>query len=597
MVRTRILAVLLATLAPVTLSAAPVPAGGKTADVTDLPVAANAMAVVQLNGLERTKERVAKMLEGVGADVAKGAVKQIDDVLKSVLEGRDLSGVDGQGRAFVAVGPFADLGAADGPMAFALPVKDYKTFREKFLTASEQKSFQKGKGGVDEVELEQGGEPLYLVDNGAGYVIVSANKDTAESYAGKYEKLTAKTLGTLAEPFLAADLGVFVNVERVNAEYGAQIAQGRALFPQLLQLAAGQLEKGQIEVLKAVVEGLFQVVEDAKGVVIAVEARPDGVGVRVEGAFTADSLSDKVLAAETPTPLKALADLPKGMTSYTASKWGKGLSGIQRKFATEFGSDDEDAGKAIDKLIDLLAEADGESVSFTGADFAALSATTYKDPGKVADARLAVFKALDGGAKYSNLVLKAAPKTTKEAQKHAGFTLHSATVEVDFEASVKAAADEAQKEVAIAAMKKLMPEKQTLWFGSDGKRFVQVTAKDWDAAKKLLDEFTSPKAKAGDDPQFALTRKQLPADAGYLMLTDAVGLLSMLSEYAGTLGGAIPGAEADLPKFGKVKSDPAYIGVAVVAKKGTARFDLFVPVAAVKATVKAIEEGAKEKKD
>ena len=65
----------------------------------------------------------------------------------------------------------------------------------------------------------------------------------------------------------------------------------------------GQLDKSQIELAKSGIDGLFQVIEDATGVVIAVEARPEGAALRVEGAFTAGSETDKVLAAEKPSAL------------------------------------------------------------------------------------------------------------------------------------------------------------------------------------------------------------------------------------------------------------------------------------------------------
>jgi hypothetical protein len=598
MVRTRTLAVLLLALAPAALLAAPVPSGGKAKDVTELPVADKSMVVIQLNGIDRTKGRLMKMLEGIDPAKAKESAKEIDEWLKSTAEDRDLTGLDGQGRVFVAIGALAELGADETPVAVLLPVKDYKTFREKVLTKGEQKSFQKGKGGVDEVELETTGSTLYLVDTGTGYVVASPSKDTAEVYAGKYDKLTVKQLGSVAEGFLAADVSVFVNVARVNEEYGGDIAAARAAVGQLFQLFGQQLDQGQAAVAKSLIDGLFQIVEDATGVVIAVDFRPEGFGLRVDGAFTAGSESDKVLSAETPAALKSLADLPKGWSSYSASKWGKGIGGIQRKLTSEFASDDDKATAAIEKLTDLLAASDGETVGLSGQGFASLTAGVYADPKKVADAKLAVFKALDEGAKYSNLALKGKPKVTADAQKHAGFSLHAAAIEIDFEASVKATADAAQKEAAIEAMKKLMPEKQTVFFGTDGKRFVQVSAKDWDEAKKLLDAFTTPKEKAGADKAFAVTRGQLPAEANYLLLSDANTLFGLLSEYAGSLGDAIPGGPgAELPKIGKVKGDPAFVGVAVVAKKQSARLEVFVPVAALKSLAKAAEVGEKEKKD
>ena len=115
-----------------------------------------------------------------------------------------------------------------------------------------------------------------------------------------------------------------------------------------------------------------------------------------------------------------------------------------------------------------------------------------------------------------------------------------------------------------------------------GKRFVAVTAPDWAAAKALLDGAVDKKATASGDAAFAATRKQLPAEAGTITLFDAVKGLSFVGEYLKGLGGAIPGLPVDLPKIGKVKGDPAYLGFAVGLNGDTACVDVFVPVGAVK---------------
>ena len=580
------------------LLAAPVPAGGKAKDVPELPVAADAMAVVQLNGITRTKGRVLKMLEGVDAELAKTAATKIDELIQSALENRDLAGIDQNGRVFVAVGSFADLGNADPPVAVILPVPDLKTFREKFLTAGERKSFESGKGGVSEFETEAGGKTIYVADNKAGYLTLTPNKELAETYAGKYEMLTAKKLGSVHETLLTADVSLFINLERVNAVYGEQIKQGKGFFALMMQQQGMGLDPKQMQAARVFVDGLFQVIEDATGLVIAVEARPEGANLRFDAAFGADTPSAKALAVEKPNPLKALAELPKGMSSYTASKWGKTFTDMMRTMGGEFAAPqgDDKTADAIEKLLDLLVtSADGETVTVAGPEQSSLTATAYADPGKVTAARLKVMKMLTGGASYSNIVLKENPVVKENDQKHAGFTLTAASIEVDYQASVKNAKDEAAKEAAVEAMKKMVPEKQTVWFGTDGKRYVQVTAQNWATAKGLLDGFAAPKAKAGDDAAFALTRKQLPDEAGFLALYDTAGLLNTLADYAGSVAGAIPVPGVEVPKVGKITGDPAYIGVGFTAKPQSARLDLFVPTGAMKVMRKAAD-GA-EKKD
>jgi hypothetical protein len=579
-----------------TVFAAPIPAGGKSKDVSELPVAADSMAVVQLNGLDRTKGRLAKMLEAVDPAVAKDAVAKFDEQLKTLLENRDLKGIDPTGRIFLAVGAFGDLGNDTPPVAVAVPTPDYKTFKEKFLTAAERKSLVVNKEGWDEVELEtDGGGTTYIVDLTGGYVILTPSKATAETYAGKPERLTAKKLGTVADSFLNADAALFLNLKRVNEVYGDTIKQGKQLIGVLMQQGGAGFDPKQMQAAKIVFDGLFQVAEDATGIVIGVEARPEGANLRLDAAFAPDTPSANALAAEKPTPLAALAALPKGMSSYTASKWGKAFADLQRQFGGEFTAPpgEDRLADAIEKFVEVIAAA-GESVTVTGPESASLTATTVADPGKVADAKLKVMKQLVAGAGYSNLTLKANAAVKEGDQKAHGFTLHAAAIEVDYEASVKNVPNETAKEAAIEAMKKLVPAKQTVWFGGDGKRFVQVTAKDWAAAKKLLDGYAEGKAKAGDDPAFAATRKQLPDEAVFVALTETAGMLSGMAESFGAIGNAVPAPGLEIPKIGKPKGEPSYIGIAFTAQPQSARFDLFVPTAAMKTARQAIQDGEKE---
>jgi hypothetical protein len=596
MFRTCTMALAVALLS-VPLAAAPVPAGGKAKDVSDLPVPANSLVVVQLNGLDRSKARVQKFLEPIDAEWAKETVGLIDDQWKQILNNRDLKGVDVNGRLFVSVGAFTPDATGVPPVAISIPVPDYKTFREKFLTDSERKSLDAGKNGVDEIEFEGNGKPLFLVDNKAGYVIATPNKDLAESFADKLVPLVAKSIGSVGESFLVADVSIYLNLVRVNELYAEQIQQGKQLFGLIAQQGGQNLDKRQLDLMKTVFDGTFQVVEDSTGLVFALEARPEGGNLRVDLAVKADTPTAKVLASEKPTALALLNAQPKGMRAYTASKWGKAFTDLQRAFGGEFGAPDGDdkLAAAITDWNTILASADGESLAFTGANMSSLNAMVFKDPAKVSDARLKVMKKMTGGATYSNMILKQNPEVKEASQKHAGFSLSSANIEVDYQASVRHLQDETAKDTAIETMKKLVPEKQTIWFGHDATRYVQLSAKDWDSAKELLDSFATPKAKIGDDAAFTLTRKQLPDEAGFLSLIDTNGLLETLGEYMNNLGGAIPAPGVELPKIGKVKGESAFVGLAFAARPLSARFDLFIPSGAIKSIRTAIAEGKKEK--
>lgn len=577
-------AVLLAVVGLSPVTAAPVPAGPVPKQLTELPVAADSMVVAHLNGLDRTRERLTKMLAGVDADFARNTAKKIEDLLKEALDDRDLKAIDGGGRVFVAVGDVGQLTGPDGPFAVCMPVGDYKAFREKFLTGPERKSFQTNKSGVDEFEMAGSDRTTYLV-NKDGYVVLTWNKPMAEQYAGKFEKLAVKALGRTADALLGADVSVFLNLEQVNATYGEQIKQGRQLLNLLLQQGAAGLDKKQLEMVKEMFQVVFQMVEDGKGVVIGIEFRPEGLAVRVDARFAPDSETGKLVAAQKPTPLAALGDLPKGMMSYSATKWKLDLGKIFQEISPA--PDEEKSAEAIEALFKLLADGGTDSASASADLHSAVNLKAVADADKTSAAMLKVLKGLTAGASFSNVLVKGRPEVTEGAEKYGGFTLHKAEVKLDFDATVEKLPNEAQREAAIASMKRLVPEKVTQWFGSDGKRFVTVTAPDWKAAKALLDGALEKGAKASTDPAFIATRRQLPAEAGTITLFDAVKGLAFVGDYLEGLGGALPGLPIDLPKIAKVKGDPVYVGFAVGLDADTARVDVFLPVAAAKLLRKA----------
>ena len=577
---------LLAAVALPPASAAPVPAGPAPKQLAELPVAADSMVVLHLNGLDRTRERLTKMLAGIDAEMAKKAAKQLDELITSTLDGRDIKSVSGTGRLFLAVGDVAQLQADEAPVALSIPVPDYAAFRQKFLTGPERKSFERGKDGVDQFELAGAERSMYLVSTD-GYVVATFNKAMAEKYAGKFDKLTVKKLGAAADGFLGADLSVFLNLEMVNEKYGMEIKQGRALIGLLLQQGGMGFDKQQLATAKAFLESLFQLVEDGRGMVLGIDLRPEGAALRLDGRFDPDSETGKLAAKEKPTALVDLGDLPKGMMMYTATKWGLNFGKFLPEYVASPGDDKSE--EAIEAYAKLVADNGTDSVSVSPGLQSTLNLRTTKDANAASDGLLKVMKRMQEGASYSNVLLKGKPEVTEAAQKAHGFSLHHALVKLDFEATAEKIGNEVQKEAALASMKRLSPEKVNLWFGSDGKRFVTVTARNWDEAKKLLDGVVEKKAKVSDDPAFASVRKQLAPYASSITLFDAAKGLTFLAEYAEGLGGVLP-LPVDFPKIAKLEGDTAYIGFAIGLKEDAARLDLFVPGEAVKLLMKAIKE-------
>lgn len=568
--------------------AAPAPVA-KPPAADKLPVPATALVVAQLHGVDRASERFKKLMQAAVPDLAATAAKKFEESLTDAANGRDLKALKQDGRIFIAVMAFAQ--ADEGPpVAVLLPVTDYKAFKEKLLTKEEQKNFDKGKEGIDSFDVND--KPVYVVDlTEGGYVVLAQSKEVAKPFAKKYETLSPAKMGDgVAEAFLSADASVYFNMDQINDQYGDQIRQGRQFFQAILQQGAAVpgLDKNQLEMVKNMYEGMFQAVEDSRGFAIGVEFRPEGLNLRLEGAFASDTATSKFLAKESPTPAVGLADLPVGLSTYSAGRFGPRISEAAAKFARLYGAEDDDEKTAalVAKYLELLAAAQAEG-TVAGGNIPDLSLAVFDSTAAVsADlvaAQVKLLKALKAGGMYQGVVLKDKPTVTEAAHKVEGFSFHEAKLSLDFEASTKHIPDENLRNTTIASMKRMVSEKPTIWFGTNGKIVIQMTAKDWPTAEKLLAGYLSGKDKVGTTAAFKATRSQLPASASMYALMDIGKLMVMLSDSFADMAKNIPGLPiGEMPKLKPSKEGPAYVGVAVALKPGAVRADLFVPVAAVK---------------
>ncbi|HEY1189824.1 MAG TPA: hypothetical protein VGE74_19400 [Gemmata sp.] len=580
-------------LAPVSRAAAPVPLNAGKA--ITFPFPAKAPVVVQLTGIGSARERLTALLKAAFPDDAKELDKQIDEALKQVLADRKLTAVPKDGRVFLVITDIAGLFEGNPTFSVLVPVTSYKEFRATFLTDDERKAFEEKKG-VDEVKLGLSGaeQPVFMIDL-KEYVAITPDKGTADLYATKFTRATTAAMpAELAQSFVGADLAAYVNLDAVNEKYAEQIKGFKTLIDFGIQQAemGGMLPgitKKQLEVAKTLVGGVFQGLDDCRGVVVAAEFRPEGLNVRVQAQFAADTASTGLLKAEAPGPLADVGKLPAGLGQYSGSKFGKkfndALKGLNPDFAPA--DDDEKGNAAIEKQLTALHAAGPQGeVSGSSGPGAAFTVAKYTDPKKAAAALVGCYEAMSAGGRAHTAVLKEAPKVTKDAQKHAGFTFTEIKLVYDFEATVKDIPD-GLKENALAQLKRSLSEKTTAWVGTDGKTVIQANAKDWAAAVVAIDGFLEPKKSVGDTDGFKLTRKQLPADANMLFMVETGQMITTLVDSLKAMQDTVPG----FPRIGTVKplkGAPAFIGITVALKDDTATLNVFVPGAALAAGKKIV---------
>src|SRR5687768_6755733 len=124
-----------------------------------------------------------------------------------------------------------------------------------------------------------------------------------------------------------------------------------------------------------------------------------------------------------------------------------------------FTATDEDpaAKETIEGVLKELGSLD-QGVTLSAGDMMGgrgLEVTLSKDPAKVADARLRLFKALTKTGTYISFPLKEKPEVRESAEKAGGFTLHAVKMKFDFDKAV-AEQPEETRELAKTAMKRVL---------------------------------------------------------------------------------------------------------------------------------------------
>jgi hypothetical protein len=554
---------------------------GKDKPLSQVP--ATAPIVIQVRGLERTRERLNVLIKKAMPDYADLAKEKMDEAYKKALDGRELKAIPKDGAIFLV---FTELPAANQnppKMAILVPVSNYETFRNALLKEDERKSVKADPAGFETVSMEN--ETVYFVNRKSGYVAITPNADVAATFAKKIDGLDGKLSKSAAGHLMESDLSVYVNMVTVNKEHGDAIKQFQSTFESAIDAAP---DKAIAEMAKRILTPLVQAVSDSTAVVMSADLRPEGLLLRAEVEVLDDSKTNGLLTIWKSLPVADISKLPSGEMAYSGIAWTPDLLKKIGALAAGLVADqDSKEGKAIEKAMTQMADAKpGEQVSTAGTGKTGLSVWKFDDPAKAVDAQLQLFKSLKEGSMYG-AVLKADPKVKENAEKYGGFALHSVSMKWDLEKTIEkqggaALANDEQKKAMVELMRSLLGEGSNIWFGTDGKTMVQVTAKDWDAARKYLDRYQKGDGTVGQSQAFKDTVKHLPADASMIALMD-VPQYSEVFVKGVVLGLQSSGLVPVPPGSDKpaIKAKTTYMGVGMRMDSGRARFDMWLSAQSV----------------
>jgi hypothetical protein len=554
-------------------------------------VPASAPLVLYLHGLEGTKDRLLVLVKNALPELLPRIQPHLDSVVKDGIEGRKLAGVPKDGPVFIVLTelPPAEPTQRFDKFAVVLAVTSYTEFRDNLLKEDERKGIKPNEAGVERAVIE--GEPAYFVDR-KGYAIVSPNEEVANALAKKAAGLDGKMSAPLQKKFLAGDLGLYLSMDAFNKDYAAQIKKAREGLEGLVEQvadSAGKGQRGAIDQARKLIGPAFQAVEDSQGVLVTVEFRPGGLALHVQSELRPGSNTATALKETHQSEFPELGRMPPGQVFYTGVETSRRLLEALGGLALGAADADSQDAKAVGKALEKLARAGpGARVESSSVPPAGVQVWHFEDPAAAVAAELDLLQATGSGGTLQGGALKEKPVVKKAAKKYGDVTLHAVELTWDLEKMGGQGLgggelpEEARKQLA-EGMKAFLGEKLRFWFGTDGKAVIQVTARDWEQAEKLLDDYYKSGKGVGNQAAFREVRKEMPAEATFLALADVVKYTAALVDLAKPVIKVLP-FPLFLPEGFPAKQDKgavSYAGLAVTLSGERASLDVLLSAPAI----------------
>ncbi len=186
-----------------------------------------------------------------------------------------------------------------------------------------------------------------------------------------------------------------------------------------------------------------------------------------------------------------------------------------------------------------------------------VSDIVVSDPKKFIGACEAMLLAMKGGKGQLNVYKDI--QVERDAQTYQGLTFAKIVVTMDLEKLAQLGGNNPAQAEAMKSM--FGGEKVTYWYGTDGKRLLQVMGPTWESVKAQIDGYLKGEAGIGASPGFQAVRSQLAEQSSLLVLLDAQELIRMMAnQLAATLKNPDLKVPDGLPK------DPAYLGASLTPR-------------------------------
>ena len=172
-------------------------------------------------------------------------------------------------------------------------------------------------GGYDAFDGPQGDGTWYAA-KGPGFVAFGPDETLIAAVARPGEESLEKALTpALARPFLAGDVGLYVNAAALSTRYADQIDQARQGLMAALDQAGQQMgNAASMDAAKMIYGGLFDALKDADALTLDLDFAAEGLHLAGALAVKADSDAAKAIAASRTGTAADLGKFPADSAFY-----------------------------------------------------------------------------------------------------------------------------------------------------------------------------------------------------------------------------------------------------------------------------------------
>lgn len=522
-------------------------------------VPADVAVVARVKALESARDDIGKMLQAMSGNAAAMAQPQMEQGLAM------FTGLYGQEAAKNPLLVALRL-PKDGPVpawAVLTQSNDYNAVLKGVSRKDDLKP--KSLGGYD--SFVGADEQTYYSVKGAGFVAFGQDEALIKSIAKPAAALSEKISAELSSQLLGGDLGVYVNVAALQAQYGEQIEQGKQMALGTLDQAGAQLAGNMKESMKQMYGALFDAVKTGDALAFNVDFAAEGLGVAGLATVKEGSDAAKKLAGARSGSAELLGKLPAGGTSFVYANIDPASLGGLQKFGLSMMTGQAKLSPEMEKALAMQRQAGAfemyTSNSGGAGGMSNVSLSTPTDPAKAVEAASLSMQAMKSGEGFVKDV-----KLTPKAQSYKGISFTEAKMTFDVDKMVAPGAPG-----GVDAVKKMLGgDTVTTWFGTDGKNVLSVSGKTFDEAKAQVDAILTGKGSVGQTAGFEAIRGRFPKQVTALFLISAQGMVKQMATQMGVMTG-----KGDVPVPAGMPKEPAFFGGSLTTSPQGFQFQWILP--------------------